>query len=160
MDRAQALWPAVGTLLLLLLVPTVSSGSGSSPDDDIQAVLDGLRGLDFDTFVDESYKQILLRSSETVTSLGLSDSFGIRDDRLDDICSAFVENTYRLEAGILDILETYQRSALDSSQQVSFDAYSWLLAAWEAEHEFMYHFYPVTHGFSRQNDIARFLRIS
>jgi uncharacterized protein (DUF885 family) len=157
MERDRSLGLAGCTLALLLLLPAVSSGSASSGADDIQAVLDGLRGLDFDTFVDESFKQILLRSPETVTSLGLSETLGIRDDRLDAICSEFVEDTYRLEAGILDILGEYPRHELDARQQISFDSYSWLLAARETEHEFMYHFYPVTHGFSRQNDIIRFL---
>jgi len=111
--------------------------------------------LEFDDFVDASYEQILLRSPQMVTSLGLSETLGIRNDQLDNICDAFVAETYELEAGIYDILKTYDRSALSYEQQISFDSYSWILEGWAVEHQYMYHFYPVTHGFSRQNDLFR-----
>ena len=81
---------------------------------------------------------------------------GIRDDQLDNICNDFVIETYELEAGIHEILETYDRTALSYEQQISYDSYSWILEGWAVEHEWMYHFYPVTHGFSRQNDLFRF----
>jgi len=125
-------------------------------DGDIQDVLDDLRGLRFDEFADASYKQVLLRSPELVTSMGLSQTLGIRDDELDNICNDFVIETYALEAGILEILETYDRAALSYEQQISYDSYSWILEGWAVEHEWLYHFYPVTHGFSRQNELFRF----
>jgi len=123
----------------------------------IQEILDDLEGLQFDSFVDASYKQILLRTPELVTSMGLSRTLGIRDDQLDNICNDFVIETYELKAGIYDILQSYDRSALSYEQQISYDSYSWILEGWAVEHEWMYHFYPVTHGFSRQNDLFRFL---
>ena len=125
-------------------------------DSNIQEILDGLYGLHFDEFIDASYKQVLLRSPELVTSMGLSQTLGIRDDELDNICNDFVIETYELEAGILEILETYDRTALSYEQQISYDSYSWILEGWAVEHEWMYHFYPVTHGFSRQNELFRF----
>ncbi|MGD2128758.1 MAG: DUF885 family protein, partial [Lysobacterales bacterium] len=138
---------------------TAFTGTGASADevDDIQDALDGLRDLPFDKFVDASYKQILLRNPEMVTSLGLSRVLGIRDDRLDDICNSYVADTYRLKAGIREILGAYDLSALSYEQRISYDSYSWLLADWRVEQEFMYHIYPVTHEFSRQNDLFRFL---
>jgi len=157
MGTVHPLRLACGSLVLALLTPGLAIGLAAPEDDDIQAVLAGLHGLDFGTFVDQSYEQILLRSPETVTSLGLSAALGIRNDRLDDVCSSFVENTYALKAGILDILGTYDRSALAPDQQTSLDSYTWLLSAWGDEHELMYHLYPVNHAFSRQNDIIRFL---
>ena len=123
----------------------------------IQEILDDLEGLQFDAFVDASYKQILLRTPELVTSMGLSETLGIRDDQLDNICNDYVIETYELKAGIYDILQSYDRSALSYEQQISYDSYSWILEGWAVEHEWMYHFYPVTHGFSRQNDLFRFL---
>lgn len=126
--------------------------------DDVQTVLDGLRGLAFDEFVDESYEQILLRSPELVTSLGLSEIWGTGDGDLDTVCYDFVDDTYRLKAGILDLLQSFPRRSLGYEQQVSYDSYLWLLTAWRNEHEFMVHFYPVVTGFSRQSDIIRFLR--
>ncbi len=145
------------TFLVSLVSPLLAAPSSSAglPADDIQSVLGELEGLEFDEFVDASYKQILLRSPESVTGLGLSESLGIRDDQLDNICNAFIDETYQLKAGIYVILQTYQRSELDYEQQISFDSYSWLLSNWAVEHGFMYHFYPVNHGFSRQNDLFR-----
>jgi uncharacterized protein (DUF885 family) len=145
---ASALSLAIG---LLAAVP-----SGFAQDGDVQDILDQLRGLEFDEFVDASYKQILLRSPESVTSMGLSESLGIRDDRLDNICNVYIDETYQLKAGIYEILKTHSRLRLDYEQQISYDSYSWLLENWAAEHEWMFHFYPVTHGFSRQNALFLF----
>jgi uncharacterized protein (DUF885 family) len=148
----------LGFVLVVVCAVQVAHGAGdSASSSEIQAILDDLRGRPFDEFVDESYKQILLRSPEEVTSLGLSESFGIRDDELDNACNTFVSETYELKAGILEILQTYRRSTLGYDQQISFDSYYWILDAWETEHEFMYHFYPVTYGFSRQVRLFRYL---
>jgi len=145
---------AAGPLLIVCLLLAVPPCFGQ--DGDIQDILDDLQGLPFDGFIDDSYKQVLLRSPELVTSMGLSETLGIRDDQLDTICNEFVIETYELEEGILEILETYDRAALSYEQQISYDSYSWILEGWAVEHEWMYHFYPVTHGFSRQNDLFRF----
>ena len=153
MDRGfPRLIAAVGGVLavFLLLVPVASA------DGEIQDILDDLQGLPFDEFVDASYKQVLLRSPQLVTSLGLSQTLGIRDDQLDDVCYSFIGETFELEAGIHAILNTYDREDLSYEQQISYDSYSWILDGWSVEHEYMYHFYPVTHGFSRQNDLFRF----
>jgi uncharacterized protein (DUF885 family) len=142
----------------LLVVGLLFSGLtfAAGPEPATTPTTDALRDLEFDEFVDASYKQILARSPELVTGLGLSSELGIGDDRLDTICYPFVDETYRLKAEIHDILRTYDRSQLDPEDQISFDSYSWLLEDWQAEHEFMYHFYPVTHGFSPQNNLFRF----
>ena len=144
-------------VLAIGLVWAVPGSHGSFHlENDIQASLDALQGLEFDEFVEASYELILLRRPETVTSMGLSQALGIRDGELDNICNAYVDETYRLKAGIFEMLKAINRSELDYEQQISYDSYSWLLADWAAEHEYMYHFYPVTHGFSPQNNIFRF----
>lgn len=141
------------SILLLIAAPGFSTGQQQAST---QAVLDGLVGLEFREFVDESYKQVLLRSPETVTWLGLSGDLGIRDDQLDNICYSFLEGTYELKAGIYDLLLTYDRSSLTYDQQISYDSYKWVLEGWALEHEYMYHFYPVTHRFSQQLALFRF----
>lgn len=148
----------VGFALVVVGVAQVANGANEvATSTEILTTLDDLRGLPFDEFVDESYKQILLRSPEEVTSLGLSESFGVRDDALDNVCNSYIDETYELKAGILEILQTYRRSTLGYVQQISYDSYSWILDAWEAEHEFMYHFYPVDYRFSRQVRLFLFL---
>jgi len=146
---------AVFLFISLVLVVPVSFALPQQ-DSDIRDTLEALQGLEFDEFVDASYKQILLRSPELVTSMGLSQVVGIRDDQLDNICYTYIDETYDLKAGIHEILKSYRRFKLDYDQRISYDSYSWLLGDWEAEHEYMYHFYPVTHGFSRQYEIFRF----
>jgi len=154
MNRKIPLFIAGAPSLFVSLLLAVSPCFGQ--DGDIQDILDDLQGLQFDQFIDASYKQVLLRSPELVTSMGLSQALGIRDDDLDTICNEFVIETYELEAGILELLESYDREALSYEQQISYDSYTWILEGWAVEHEWMYHFYPVTHGFSRQNDLFRF----
>ncbi len=111
--RARTVIAFLGFVLVVVCAVQVVHGEGdSASSSEIQTILDGLRGQPFDEFVDESYKQILLRSPEDVTSLGLSESFGIRDD-------TFVDETYELKAGILGILQTYRHSTLGYDQQIS-----------------------------------------
>jgi uncharacterized protein (DUF885 family) len=154
MHTQKPLFIVGAAYLLISLVLAVPSSFGQGGD--IQEVLDELRDLEFDDFIDASYIQVLLRSPELVTSMGLSQTLGIRDDRLDNICNDFVVETYELKAGIQEILKTYERSRLSYEQQISYDSYSWLLEGWAVEHDYTYHFYPVTHGFSRQNELFRF----
>jgi uncharacterized protein (DUF885 family) len=154
MNAKNPLFVAVATHLFVSLILAVAPCYGQSGD--VQDILDGLEGLPFDAFIDASYKQVLLRGPEIVTSMGLSQTLGVRDDQLDTICNDFVIETYELEAGILELLESYDREALSYEQQISYDSYTWILEVWAIEREWMYHFYPVTHGFSRQNDLFRF----
>ncbi|MCP4903252.1 MAG: DUF885 domain-containing protein [bacterium] len=152
--RALAL--SAGLVFLLIGFPSqtlANCSDWSLHAADIQSVLLDLEGLEFDEFVDASYEQILIRSPELVTGLGLSESLGTGNDRLDNICNSFVDETYQLKAGIFEILKSYDRNELTYEQQISFDSYSWLFSNWAVEHEFMYHFYPVTQGFSTQNNL-------
>ena len=149
----QRVITAVGCLLVsfVLLVPAYSAFG------DIQDILDDLRGLPFDEFVDASYMQILLRSPELVTSMGLSQTLGTRDDRLDNICYSVRRRDLRSQGrNPRDPRAPTIATLLSYEQQISYDSYSWVLAGWAVEHEYMYHFYPVTHGFSRQNELFRF----
>jgi uncharacterized protein (DUF885 family) len=157
-NRIPLLIAATAALFFGMALVVPGSFGSSRQGGGMQDILDPLQGLQFDDFVDVSYQQILLRSPEMVTSLGLSQSLGIRDDELDNICYAYVDETYELKAGIHEILRSYNRSELGYDQRISYDSYSWLLSDWAAEHEYLYHFYPVTHGFSRQNDLFRFFQ--
>ena len=84
-------------LLFISAVSVVPNNFGSSPHSAaIQVILDDLQGLSFEEFVDASYQQILLRSPELITSMGLSQTLGLRNDQLDNVCYAYVEETYEL----------------------------------------------------------------
>lgn len=104
-----------------------------------------LKSLPIEEFFDESYMQLILRSPETMTNLGLSERYGMRNDRLDDLSLAFIQETQALEQAILDLLRTYDRDSLTPDVQVSYDVYEWYLDNQVRGHEFMFHNYPFHH---------------
>jgi len=78
--------PVFGLLSVVLVTVLIAGVASATETTDVQAILDGLTGLPFDDFVDRSYEEILLRSPQEVTSLGLAQALGISNDRLDAIC--------------------------------------------------------------------------
>jgi uncharacterized protein (DUF885 family) len=111
----------------------------------VEEVIAALAGLSLDDFLEESYKQLVLRSPRKLTELGLSASYGQRNDRLDDLSDDYVRETQRLEVAVLDILRGFDRAALSSEQQVSYDVYEWYLDNRVRGQEFTYYDYPLNH---------------
>ena len=72
----------------------------------------GLEGLEFDAFVEASYRRLLSRNPETVLVLGLSKEYGTPTDQLTDISDDYIRQTQSLESDILYLLGQYNRSAL------------------------------------------------
>jgi uncharacterized protein (DUF885 family) len=103
----------------------------------------GLDGLDFDAFMEASYRRLLSRDPETVLILGLSKIFGVPTDQLTDISDEYIRQTQALESGTLTILQQYDRSTLTAEQQLTYDIYAWYLTDRVNSHEFMYNDYPV-----------------
>jgi uncharacterized protein (DUF885 family) len=89
---------------------------------DIEQALDG---LDFDQFVETSYRLYVLRSPQTVTSMGLAAEFGMRNDALDDYSSEYESETFAIESLILERLRAFDREALTGAQQVTYDVCLW-----------------------------------
>jgi uncharacterized protein (DUF885 family) len=108
-------------------------------------VVASLEDLPLDNFLEESYKQLILRSPYKLTELGVSGALGLRNDRLDDLSDAYIRETQKLEVAVLEILRGYDRSALSPEQQVSYDVYEYYLDNQVRGHEFMYHNYPLNH---------------
>lgn len=104
-----------------------------------------LEGLPLEDFFEESYKQLLLRSPEMITNLGLAEMYGMRNDRLDDLSIAFIRETQALERAILDLLRTNDRDSQTPEMQVSYDVYEWYLDNQVRGHEFTFHNYPFHH---------------
>jgi uncharacterized protein (DUF885 family) len=103
----------------------------------------GLEGLDFDTFVDQSYHSLMVRNPELLTSLALSAAFGLRDDLLTDISDAYTRQTQAMEKGILEVLMDYDQEALTPEQQLTYDIYAYYLQDQVDGHAFMYDDYPI-----------------
>jgi len=118
----------------------------------VAEIVADLEGLTVDQFFEESYKQLLLRSPQTVTYLGLSNAFGMGNDQLDDLSDTYIRDTQQLQAAILDLLRTYDRATLSPGQQVTYDVYEWYLDDLVRGHQFMYHDFPVHHFLSSYDD--------
>ena len=142
------------TISTALALTLFACGDGPGPREciepqptgavDIGDILADLDGLDFDAFLAASYDQLLLRSPETVTELGMSAELGLADDRLDDISAPYVAATYDLIGGILTRLRAYDRTALSSAQQLSYDIYEWHLDDRGRQRQYEHFHYPVS----------------
>ena len=139
-------------VLLILTGGCVSQQESQEQISSVDPILASLEGLSIDVFFEESYKQLLLRSPQRLTKLGIAESLGLGNDTLDNISDAYIKETQKLEKGILDLLRTYDRDALSYEQQISYDVYEWFLDDLVRGHEFMYHNYPVHHFLSSYHD--------
>jgi uncharacterized protein (DUF885 family) len=134
-----------------MLVPATLSQS--SPGE----LSTGLDGLEFDAFVEASYRQLLSRDPETVLELGLSEVYATPTDQLTDISDEYIHQTQALESDVLSLLQQYDRSILTSEQQLTYDIYSWYLDDKVKGHEFMYDDYPINPTvFSVHLDLLQF----
>jgi len=133
--------------------PTATPAPASTPDTRSGTeIASDLEGLPLDEFFEESYKQLLLRSPEMVTFLGLAESYGMRNDMLDDLSTAYILETQVLERAVLDLLRTYDRDSLTPEMQISYDVYEWYLDNQVRGHEFMFHNYPFHHFYGSYHE--------
>jgi uncharacterized protein (DUF885 family) len=100
-------------------------------------------GLDFDNFLEASFRSLLMRDPETVLELGLSQVYKTPTDQLTNISDEYVRETQALEVNILNQLRKYDRSGLSAEQQLSYDIYTWYLGDRVNGQAFMYDDYPV-----------------
>jgi len=133
-----------GKILLLLILALGLSNCTKSTQELTLTPTVVPPGMDFDTFVDRSFKVLLARDPETVISLGLADILGTPKDQLTDISDPFVHETQQMQIQTLAQLKTFARNALTPTQQRTFDAYSWYLQDQVDGQKFMYDVYPVT----------------
>lgn len=124
-------------------IPPSPTPQATAEEPAVSDILAQLQGLPLDQFFDESYRQLLLRNPEGLTYAGVSQLFGLRNDRLNNLSEAFVRDTQALEDGILDLLLVYDRALLTPQQQASFDVYEWYLDGRARGHELVDCEYPV-----------------
>jgi uncharacterized protein (DUF885 family) len=129
-----------------VVVETLQATSLPSPTPRSEATAQisaRLGGLNFDAFLEASWRELILRSPETIMEIGLTGIYG-KQTTLNDLSDAFLREQYQVYALILEKLQTYDRAALTPEQQVSFDIYAWYLQDKLDEQPFMYYDYPVT----------------
>ena len=124
-------------------VPT--PGSKPAPDQpSIADILASLEGLPIDEFFEESFRQLQLRYPDTLISTGLADQYGVeKSNQFTNISDHYIRETQQLESGILNMLQSYDQTALSSEQQVSYDIYEWYLDDLVSRQKFMYYNYPI-----------------
>jgi uncharacterized protein (DUF885 family) len=104
-----------------------------------------LEGLTLDEFFETSFRELMMRDPEWVTTEGLTANFGTSNTGLTDLSDSYVRETQDLQNAILERLLTYDRSALSPEQQISYDVYAWYLDDLVRQQAFMYDDYPITH---------------
>jgi len=124
--------------------PTVTPPPTPAEDAAQESPSVKLAGLDFDTFLEESYRQLLLRDPEIVTQYGLAELYDTGKDRLTDISAAYIAETQPLQIATLEQLRSYDRAALTPEQQLSYDIYEWNLDDLVRGQPFAYHSFPVS----------------
>ena len=100
--------------------------------------------VDFDTFLDQSYRALVARSPEKITEHGMANQFGVRNDKLNDLSDAYIRETQKLEIATRAQLLSYDRARLSPAQQLSYDIYAWYLNDQIRGHAFMYDDYPLS----------------
>jgi uncharacterized protein (DUF885 family) len=140
------------TTWTLLLAACSDDGGGQciapepAPETSVADVLADLDGLSFDVFLDASYEAILRRSPEGVSSRGLSEALGMRNDLLDDLSDEYTLRTMDLVEAIRTRLRAYDRDALTPAQQLSRDTYDWYLSDQLRWRELLYYDYTILVG--------------
>jgi len=129
----------------------------SSPlPPETMSVLEELQNLPVGEFFEQSYRQLIRREPELITTLGLAADYELRNDRLNDRSDAFLKETQGLERGILDLLLTYDRASLSETDQLTYDVYRWYLENKVEGQAFAYHNYPISHFIYSYHQELRF----
>jgi uncharacterized protein (DUF885 family) len=153
----QEALPVIPTSQSVTSIPQATVVQPTAVQPSTSELSAGLEGLNFDAFVEESYRRLLSRDPETVLELGLSQVYGVPTDQLTNISDEYTRQTQALESDVLSLLREYDRSALTSEQQLTYDIYAWYLGDKVDGHEFMYDDYPINPTvFSVHLDILQF----
>ncbi|MGD8626457.1 MAG: hypothetical protein PVJ34_18105, partial [Anaerolineae bacterium] len=110
----------------------------------IAGIVDSLRDLAFEVFLEESFRQLQIRDPDGLLTSGLAEVYGLDGiEQFTDRSDGYLRQTQQLEVAVLDLLQRYDRPSLTPEQQLSYDVYEWYLDDRVRGHEFAYHDYPV-----------------
>jgi uncharacterized protein (DUF885 family) len=117
----------------------------------VDAIVADLRGRPLADFYDVSFRYLLQRSPESLTDLGLSATYGQRDNYLDTVSDDFLLGTYDLVDAIKALLAGYDASALTPAERVTYDAYAWYLDDLARERPFRHHSYAINSSLTSEH---------
>ncbi|MBU1492525.1 MAG: DUF885 domain-containing protein [Actinobacteria bacterium] len=127
-------------------VADTTTPTTTGPPTAADLVVTRLAGLPFDEFADRSFEELLLRSPQLVTELGINDRLGSDRAALDDLSDGFVADTMEIESAVLDLLHGFDRASLDPNAGLTYDVYEWYLDDLVRGHPFVHHDYPLHHS--------------
>jgi uncharacterized protein (DUF885 family) len=129
------------------VVPETTESTKEQFSPEINLSITKLEGLSFEEFLEVSFRELTMRTPETVLEVGLTDIYNMKEVKLDDISNNFRQETYELTAYILELLKKFDRTGLTPEQQISYDIYQWYLEDILSGKPFMYYDYLATYYF-------------
>jgi uncharacterized protein (DUF885 family) len=111
----------------------------------------------FDEFLEEAFFAQITRDPELISELGLANVFGMDNSQLTNVSNTFQLETYDLLRSHLDTLHAYDRVALNSGQQLSYDIFEWYLDDLLRGQEWRFYDYPINQTLGIQNMLIEFM---
>ncbi len=145
-------WIAVVAVLLLA---SCSGGGNSGPPPPTspqpptvsEQLRINLQGLPLDEFYFESYDALLQRTPELIVWRGLTAVFPPDSIGLNNVANAYQRETFAIHQVVLEMLQTYDRSALATDEQLTYDIYEWQQQDEIDRLEFIYYDFVATYNF-------------
>jgi uncharacterized protein (DUF885 family) len=106
-----------------------------------------LSGLSIAEFFEESFRIIIERSPEDIVANGQTDDYLLDAYDLTNVSDDYYLQTVTIMSRILEALQTFDRSALSTSDQLSYDVYLAYLEHGIASAAFLNFEFPATYGF-------------
>jgi uncharacterized protein (DUF885 family) len=127
--------PWIAVVAVLLLASCSGGGNSGPPPPPLppppqpptaseQLRID-LQGLPLDEFYFESYDALLQRTPELIVWRGLTGVFPPDSIGLNNLSDAYQRETFAMHQVVLEMLQTYDRSALTTDEQLTYDIYEW-----------------------------------
>jgi uncharacterized protein (DUF885 family) len=117
----------------------------------VDAIVADLRGRPIADFYDLSFRYLLQRSPESVTDLGLSATYGQRDNLLDTVSDDFLVESRDLVDAVKALLAGYDANGLTPAERVTYDAYAFYLDDLARERPFRHHSYAINSSLTSEH---------
>lgn len=101
----------------------------------IEEILASLEGLQLDEFFETSFHELSLRNPELLVEMGIDQQLAL-PVTLDNLSAEYQRETIQLEAGVLEILKSYDQNTFLPQQRTSLEVYQWYLEDLVARHPF------------------------
>lgn len=130
--------------------PTGGPGAAAQLEQDLQ-------GLPLADFYETSFAALTYRNPEAIVWNALTSVYPLDEVGLNDISDAYRRETYAMYEVVLAALRSFDRTALDDSEQLTLDFYEWYLQDVVDSQLFMYYDFATAYNLSGvHTDTERF----